>query len=87
MGEVSSLAQSPSGAILATGNRDGRIGLWDAALGQAMRTLVDRHQTAGHHRVHWDGRDQRGEPVGTGIYFSRLQAGPVVHAGKMVVVR
>ena len=57
------------------------------ALGQAMRTLVDRHQTAGYYQVHWDGRDQRGDPVGSGIYFSRLQAGPVVHAGKMLVVR
>ncbi|MCY3736619.1 MAG: T9SS type A sorting domain-containing protein [Gemmatimonadaceae bacterium] len=57
------------------------------ALGQAMRRLVDRHQTAGYYQVHWDGRDQRGDPVGSGIYFSRLQAGPVVHAGKMVVVR
>ena len=55
--------------------------------GQAMRTLVDRHQAAGYYQVQWDGRDQGGDPVATGIYLSRLQAGPVVHTGKMLVVR
>lgn len=43
-------------------------------MGQKVKTLVDQHQTAGHKRIHWDGRDDKGDDVASGIYFFRLEA-------------
>ena len=55
-------------------------------LGQPVRTLVDQLQTPDSYRVHWDGRDHRGERVANGVYFYRLQAGPVTQGRKMLVL-
>ena len=37
--------------------------------------------------AHWDGRDHRGERVASGVYLYRLQAGPVAHVRKMVLIK
>ena len=37
--------------------------------------------------AHWDGRDQRGQRVASGVYLYQLQAGPVVHGRKMLLVK
>ena len=47
------------------------------AIGQPVRQLVNATQAAGTHRVTWDGQDDRGSPVATGIYFYRFAAGPL----------
>lgn len=44
-------------------------------LGQVVRTLVDEAQPAGQQRVLWDGRNERGQQVGTGVYLYKLQVG------------
>ena len=41
-------------------------------LGQSVYTLVDQFQTAGRYQVNWNGRDQGGATVATGVYFARL---------------
>ena len=56
-------------------------------LGQRVRTLVDGAIDAGSHTVVWDGRDEFGEIVPTGIYLYRLQSADFVRARKMVLVR
>jgi hypothetical protein len=43
-------------------------------LGQKVRTLVDQNMNAGTHQVVWDGTDQSGKSVGSGVYFYRLNA-------------
>lgn len=43
--------------------------------GQLVRTLVDEQQDAGFKHVEWDGRNDRGTAVSSGIYFYRLEAG------------
>lgn len=43
-------------------------------LGQEVRTLVEGTHAAGVHRVTWDGRDSRGRPVASGVYFYALEA-------------
>ena len=52
------------------------------ALGQVLHTLVAEYQPAGHYAVHYDGRD-----LSAGIYFYRLQAGPVSLVEKMVLLK
>ncbi|NKB67945.1 MAG: T9SS type A sorting domain-containing protein [Candidatus Latescibacteria bacterium] len=41
-------------------------------LGQPVRTLIDRTQTAGLHRAVWSGRDDSGQPLASGVYLCRL---------------
>ena len=38
--------------------------------GQKIKTLVNENQAAGIHQVIWDGTDDHGKKVSTGIYFS-----------------
>ncbi|MBT4500738.1 MAG: T9SS type A sorting domain-containing protein, partial [Gemmatimonadetes bacterium] len=45
------------------------------ALGQVVRRLVEGRQGMGHHRVVWDGRDERGRGLATGTYIVQLRAG------------
>ncbi|KPJ54017.1 hypothetical protein AMJ39_02340 [candidate division TA06 bacterium DG_24] len=54
-------------------------------LGQRVRTLVDRFQDAGRHRVIWDRRDESGAYVASGIYFYRLE-GPGTSKNKKMAV-
>ena len=44
-------------------------------LGQQMRTLINSRQSAGFKTVVWDGRDQYGNRVASGIYFVQLKVG------------
>ena len=42
--------------------------------GQLVKTLVDDVQKAGIHTVKWDGRDNNGTRVASGIYLYRMEA-------------
>jgi parallel beta-helix repeat protein len=56
-------------------------------LGQKIRTLVNEHMKAGHWLVDWDGKDDNGNDVSSGIYFYRLQAGEFTQTKKMILLR
>jgi hypothetical protein len=43
--------------------------------GQVVRTLVDERQEAGQHQVLWNGTDDNGRTVSSGVYLYRLDAG------------
>ena len=45
-------------------------------LGQPIRTLVTNNQSIGWYNVMWDGKNNQGHPVGSGIYFYRLAVKP-----------
>lgn len=79
---------NPSTTISFDLPRDGRaaIAIHDVR-GARVRTLVDETLVAGTHARVWDGRDDRGRSVGSGVYFAR-----VVHAAgaverKLVLVK
>jgi flagellar hook assembly protein FlgD len=55
--------------------------------GQEVRTLVNARQTASVKSVVWDGRDEFGKEVSSGIYIYRLQAGESVQSRKLSFVR
>jgi flagellar hook assembly protein FlgD len=43
--------------------------------GQQVRKLVDEIQPGGYKSVLWNGRDDFGQDVGSGVYFVRLMVG------------
>jgi hypothetical protein len=55
--------------------------------GGLVRTLVDDVLSAGVKETVWDGRDARGNPVSSGVYFYRLKAGDKVMTKKMVLLK
>ncbi len=56
-------------------------------LGQRVKTLVDEHQSAGYKTVHWEGKDERGVEVASGVYFYRIQAEEFVQTKKMLLLK
>ena len=56
-------------------------------LGRTVRTLVDEPLAAGRHTVTWNGRDDRGRAVSSGVYLYRLEAGAIQHLRKMLLVK
>jgi hypothetical protein len=56
-------------------------------LGRRVRTLVSGDIAAGDHEITWDGRDQAGHDVASGVYVYRLQAGESTQARRMTLVR
>ena len=47
--------------------------------GQKIKTLINENQTAGIHQIIWDGTDDHGKKVSTGIYFSHFDASDEGH--------
>jgi hypothetical protein len=56
-------------------------------LGQRVRHLVDEVQLAGHHAVTWDGTDDSGRPVASGVYLYRLKTGHYDRTRTMVLAK
>lgn len=65
---------------------DVRITIFNS-LGQQIRTLVDQAQTAGTYEAVWDGRNDAGQVVPTGMYFYKMQASHFVQMKKMLLVK
>jgi flagellar hook assembly protein FlgD len=62
------------------------LSIYDVA-GRRVRTLVDTPHTAGAHTVTWNGTNDRGATVSSGIYFYRLRAGAFAETHKMVLLK
>ena len=56
-------------------------------LGQKIRTLVNDNRSIGRHIAIWDGKDDAGVPVTSGIYFYKIVAGDFVKSHKMALVK
>ena len=63
-----------------------RLGVYDV-LGRKVRTLVDGEMSSGSHRVVWDGEDDGGRGVSSGVYVVKLDLGGKVLTRKVVMVR
>ncbi|NOZ60963.1 MAG: T9SS type A sorting domain-containing protein [Calditrichaeota bacterium] len=55
--------------------------------GQVVRHLVNDHKSAGFYQIQWDGTDDFGEFVSSGIYFYSLKAGSFVMHRKLLFVK
>jgi flagellar hook assembly protein FlgD len=56
------------------------------ASGRLVRSLLDEPRTAGLHSMIWDGRDNEGHGVASGVYFYRLETGAFSETRRMVLV-
>ena len=56
-------------------------------LGQEVRRLGSDRRLAGAHSVAWDGADQGGQPVASGIYLYKLSYGTGSQSRKMILLK
>jgi hypothetical protein len=56
-------------------------------LGQQVRVLVDEVQGMGAYTVEWDGLDEAGRALGSGMYLYRLEIGATAQVRKMMLIR
>ncbi|MCI0596403.1 MAG: T9SS type A sorting domain-containing protein [candidate division Zixibacteria bacterium] len=56
-------------------------------LGQKIRTLVSGNFPGGEHAATWNGRDEAGRPLSSGVYFYRLRSENRVLTRKMVLIK
>ncbi len=55
--------------------------------GRLVRSLIDGIRNKGLYTIHWDGKDQSGNEVASGIYFYKLTAGDFTSVKKMVLLK
>ena len=55
--------------------------------GQLVKTLLDENLNAGNHRLVWDGHDDSGLPVASGIYLYKLDAGRQSQSRRMLLLK
>jgi len=56
-------------------------------LGQSVRLLVDQQMQPGRHLVAWDGTNESGTPLASGVYLYRLTAGTFTDTRKMMLLK
>lgn len=56
-------------------------------LGQNVATLLDGAQSGGSHTIRWNGRDDNGRGLASGVYVYRLQAGEFVQTRTMLMMK
>ncbi|NOY77697.1 MAG: T9SS type A sorting domain-containing protein [Calditrichaeota bacterium] len=56
-------------------------------LGQVVRKLVSENRPAGAYVAVWNGRDDMGQPVSSGVYFYEIKAGKFHKIRKMLLMR
>ncbi len=67
-------------------NSDVKLMVYDV-LGRKVRTLVSDRMNAGHHVINWDGLNDAGTDVASGMYVYRIKAGNFIAHRKMLLVR
>jgi len=63
-----------------------RLEIYDL-MGRRVRTLVDSERDTGVHEIRWDGRNESGSLMASGLYIYRIRAGKFESSKKMLLVR
>ena len=63
-----------------------RLEIYDV-VGRRITRLVDSTKDKGYHVVEWDGKNNSGHPVSSGLYFYRLSAGKRTISKKLILLR
>jgi flagellar hook assembly protein FlgD len=56
-------------------------------LGQQVSTLISEDMKAGMHTVRWNGLNDRGQQVSSGVYFYQVKTSDQIAIRKMMLVR
>jgi hypothetical protein len=73
------------GFVLGESSR-ARVHIYDSA-GRSLRILVDESLDQGRHVVRWDGRNDGGADVPSGVYYYRLEVGELSESRALVRIR
>ncbi|MFQ5863869.1 MAG: N-acetylmuramoyl-L-alanine amidase [bacterium] len=57
------------------------------SLGQKVTTLVDKKQDAGFYQIQWDGKDEKGKEVASGLYIVRLTTPDYIQERKVILLK
>jgi flagellar hook assembly protein FlgD len=55
--------------------------------GKKVKTLANSNFSAGEHQVIWNGTNQNGSNVASGVYFYKMQAGKYTSTKKMILMK
>ncbi|MBC7187923.1 MAG: T9SS type A sorting domain-containing protein, partial [Calditrichaeota bacterium] len=55
--------------------------------GQQIRKLLEEERAAGYHTIHWDGKNEGGLAVASGVYLLRMKAGTVTETRRLLLMR
>jgi flagellar hook assembly protein FlgD len=55
--------------------------------GKQVAELVNNRQNAGTYSVTWNGKNNLGAPVSSGVYYCRIIAGDIVKTNKMILMK
>ena len=67
-------------------NGDVKLSIYNTN-GQLVRTLVNEHQPAGLKFVVWNGLDNQGQKVSSGIYIYQFKTGNFCTSKKMIMMK
>lgn len=56
-------------------------------MGQQIRNLVSEYQDIGTYQITWDGKDQLGRTMSSGVYLLRLRAGSFQQTRRMLLLK
>jgi hypothetical protein len=56
-------------------------------MGEKINTLVEERQVSGEYTINWDGKDNRGRAVASGIYILELQSGRFKQSRRMILLK
>ena len=54
--------------------------------GQKVKTIIDKKMKGGEYEIVWDGKDDNGHCLGSGIYFIRLKTDKYVNVKKVIMI-
>jgi hypothetical protein len=63
-----------------------RLSVYDI-LGREVRSLVNSEMAAGYHQMAWDGKNNKGTNVASGMYIYRIEAGSFISTKKMMLLK
>lgn len=57
------------------------------SLGQLVKTLINESKQSGEYSVIFDGKNEKGQPVSSGVYYYQLQVGDFISNKKMIQLK
>jgi len=63
-----------------------KITIYDI-MGKVVKTLINSSQNSGYKSIRWNATDNKGQPVGTGVYLYRIETGKFRQTKKMILLK